>query len=144
MSKEGLIAFFLTTLSIIWMFVSVIIFTNILGTIVFSLIFILLLSYPLYYTCFKKGWGLPKVLNKRVDKISSDAVYIGRPSIAGNPFVIGRDGSRLEVIQKYREYLKEHPEIIDWIKSNCKGKDVVCWCSPSPCHGDVVLEVANG
>jgi hypothetical protein len=31
-------------------------------------------------------------------------VYIGRPSIFGNPFTIGKDGSREEVIIKYKTY----------------------------------------
>ena len=41
---------------------------------------------------------MPKVLNKRVDGMPPAAVYIGRPSIWGNPFVIGKDGSRDAVI----------------------------------------------
>ncbi len=24
-----------------------------------------------------------------------------------------------------------------------KGKDLVCWCSPLPCHADFLLEMAN-
>jgi len=32
-------------------------------------------------------------------------VYIGRPSKWGNPFVIGRDGSRADVIAKYRTWI---------------------------------------
>ena len=28
--------------------------------------------------------------------------YVGRPGVLGNPFVVGRDGSREEVIGKYR------------------------------------------
>jgi hypothetical protein len=31
--------------------------------------------------------------------------YVGRPSALGNPFVVGRDGSREEVIAKYRRWL---------------------------------------
>ena len=27
--------------------------------------------------------------------------------------------------------------------SELKGKDLVCWCSPEPCHGDVLLKYAN-
>lgn len=33
---------------------------------------------------------MPKVLNKRTDRVTSEDVYIGRPSIWGNPFVIGK------------------------------------------------------
>jgi Domain of unknown function (DUF4326) len=36
---------------------------------------------------------------------SGDGVYIGRPSILGNPFKIGKDGTREEVGQKYRVWL---------------------------------------
>lgn len=32
-------------------------------------------------------------------------VYIGRPSKWGNPFVIGKDGTREEVIAKYAEWI---------------------------------------
>jgi hypothetical protein len=24
-----------------------------------------------------------------------------------------------------------------------KGKDLVCWCAPLACHGDVILKYAN-
>jgi len=34
-------------------------------------------------------------------------VYIGRPSLLGNPFKIGKDGTRQEVIQKYGIWLWE-------------------------------------
>lgn len=48
-----------------------------------------------------------KVLNARkVGKRSSETqLYIGRPSKWGNPFVIGRDGSRADVIAKYRAWI---------------------------------------
>lgn len=29
------------------------------------------------------------------------------------------------------------------IKKELKGKDLVCWCAPLPCHADVLLELAN-
>ena len=44
----------------------------------------------------------PRVLNKKHWRGSvANAVYIGRPSIWGNPFVIGKDGTRGEVVEKY-------------------------------------------
>ena len=45
---------------------------------------------------------MPKVLNARQagTKPAADRVYVGRPSRWGNPFVIGRDDSRDEVIAK--------------------------------------------
>jgi len=97
---------------------------------------------------------MPKVLNRRKDNIPSGAVYVGRPSRWGNPFKIGRDGTRQDVIKKYRHYIEEvllyqdtyamsnNPaDILDI--GELKGKDLVCWCAPYPCHADVLLELAN-
>jgi Domain of unknown function (DUF4326) len=37
------------------------------------------------------------------------------------------------------------PFTIDDVRRELKGKDLVCWCIPgAPCHGDVLLVVANG
>lgn len=71
-------------------------------------------------------------------------VYIGRPSMWGNPFKIGPDGSRADVIAKYKTWLEARPELIAKAKAELKGKVLACWCSPSACHGDVLAEVANG
>ena len=70
-------------------------------------------------------------------------VYIGRPSVWGNPFVIGRDGDRAEVIAKYRAWLLARPHLVERAKRELKGKVLGCWCSPQACHGDVLAEVAN-
>lgn len=91
-----------------------------------------------------------RVYNKRIDKdIPKDAVYVGRPSKWGNPFVIGIDGTREEVITKYKKWLEEIA-LADYaaygtvaIKTELKGKDLVCWCAPEACHADVLLELAN-
>lgn len=47
----------------------------------------------------------PKVLNKYHKNIPPNSAYIGRPSKYGNPFVIGKDGTREEVIAKYQQWL---------------------------------------
>jgi len=86
---------------------------------------------------------MPKVLNKYRDEIPPDAVYIGRPSKWGNPFVIGKDGDREDVIRKYREWLLSRPELIEQARKELRGRDLVCFCAPKPCHGDVLIEVAN-
>lgn len=70
------------------------------------------------------------------------AVYIGRPSKWGNPFWIGKDGDREEVIGKYSQHLVESGLINE--VGELAGKDLVCWCSPLPCHGDILLRLANG
>ena len=69
-------------------------------------------------------------------------VYIGRPSKWGNPFVIGKHGTRDEVIQKYREWLMSQPELLAEVKT-LKGKVLGCYCAPAACHGDFLSELAN-
>ena len=69
-------------------------------------------------------------------------VYIGRPSKWGNPFEIGKDGTRKQVISKYREWVKTQPELLNNI-DELKGKTLGCWCKPKSCHGDVLAELAN-
>lgn len=81
-----------------------------------------------------------QVLNKRV---SEDGVYIGRPSKFGNPFVIGRDGARDDVVRKYEEFVRSRPELMEAAKRELRGKNLVCWCAPYACHGDVLLRIAN-
>lgn len=73
-------------------------------------------------------------------------VYIGRrihqfpDSIWGNPYVIGRDGTREEAIAKYREYILGKPELLAQLET-LRGKRLGCWCSPQKCHGDVLVEL---
>lgn len=70
-------------------------------------------------------------------------VYIGRPSKWGNPFIIGKDGTREEVINKYREYVLSTPNLLNSI-GELKDKRLACWCSPLSCHGAVLKELADG
>lgn len=85
---------------------------------------------------------MPLVYNKRNRNEPANAIYVGRPTKWGNPFVIGRDGTREEVITKYRGYLMNNAALLTQI-SELKGHDLVCWCYPLPCHADVLLEFAN-
>lgn len=82
---------------------------------------------------------------KRVVHCKRDAhdVYIGRPSVWGNPFMIGRDGNRSMVIAKYRTWLLGQPELLARCRTELRGKVLGCWCAPEPCHGDVLAEIAN-
>lgn len=75
-------------------------------------------------------------------KKSSYDVYVGRPSKWGNPFEIGKDGTREQVIAKYREYILSSPHLLRALPE-LKGKVLACWCSPKPCHADVLVEMAN-
>jgi len=70
-------------------------------------------------------------------------VYIGRPSIWGNPFVIGPDGTREDVIAKYEQWLLTQPHLMARIRE-LRGKVLGCWCKPfHACHGDVLARLAN-
>lgn len=71
--------------------------------------------------------------------------FIGRPSPFGNPYKIGRDGTREEVIEKYRIFFRQQrlmTPITDnaYIDERIRGHFLVCHCAPKPCHGDVLME----
>ncbi len=90
---------------------------------------------------------MPKVWNKRDPNCPKDAIYIGRPSHWGNPYVIGKDGTREEVVEKYHRYasgrfIDHHDTFADDLRE-LQGRDLVCWCAPKACHGDILLELAN-
>ena len=85
---------------------------------------------------------MPKVLNKY--KLENETgIYIGRPSVWGNPFSIGKDGNREEVIYKYRNYINENEELKNKARQLLRDKNLICFCAPKACHGDILLEIAN-
>jgi hypothetical protein len=67
-------------------------------------------------------------------------VYIGRGSKWGNPFKIGIDGNRIEVIQKYEAYIRNNPYLISCL-DELKDKVLGCFCYPKHCHGDILLKL---
>lgn len=69
-------------------------------------------------------------------------VYIGRGSKWGNPFKIGIDGTRAEVIVKYCDYIATQPHLLAALPE-IKGNVLGCWCHPHACHGDVLAELAD-
>jgi hypothetical protein len=66
-------------------------------------------------------------------------VFIGRPSKWGNPFVIGRDGTREEVIKKYADWFMQSALVLDL--GELKGKVLGCYCKPKACHGDFLVQL---
>lgn len=80
-----------------------------------------------------------KVKNRRTDNAGE---YIGRGSKWGNPFRIGPDGTREDVIAKYAAWLRRQPQLLRCI-DELRGKDLVCYCAPLACHGDLLLYLAN-
>lgn len=80
-----------------------------------------------------------KVVNKSQEPYD---VYIGRGSIFGNPFEIGRDGTREQVIERYKEwfaFLTRDEAFVDALL-RLEGKRLGCFCKPLPCHGEVIVE----
>lgn len=86
---------------------------------------------------------MTKVVNLRKEKYD---VYIGRPSKFGNPYIIGKDGAREDVLRKYGIYFYNKlnsddnfaREVID-----LKDKTLGCFCRPQRCHGDIIVEFLN-
>ena len=104
-----------------------------------------------------------KVVNgKKVGFIGKDKIYIGRAnysyhlkgSILANPYQIGKHGNRQEVITKYRQWLwkniqeklsNKYNRVWDELVKigqkvlNGESVELVCYCSPWECHGDVIV-----
>ena len=62
----------------------------------------------------------------------------------GNPYSknlkkLGRE----RVIEMYREYLNNKPELLALIPIELKDKTLGCWCKPEACHGDILAELAD-
>ena len=89
-----------------------------------------------------------KILNIRAasEQELAAAVRIDRKTRWGNPFVIGRDGDRDEVIEKYRRWLWQEIKArrIGLIPlSELAGRDLACWCAPNRCRGEVLAQAAS-
>ena len=94
------------------------------------------------YKPYSKYWTNPN--------LNRPYVYIGRwnwhiqiSSKWGNPFAIGRNGTREEVIAKYKEYIINKPELLKLIPIELKNKILGCWCAPLLCHGNVLAKIAD-
>lgn len=69
-------------------------------------------------------------------------VYIGRPSKWGNPFSIGKDGSRDDVLQKYAEWIIKQPHLLLELHE-LRDKVLGCWCAPNSCHGEELIRLLD-
>jgi len=80
-----------------------------------------------------KGWRKP-----------ADAIFVGRPSKWGNPYIIGQHVStNAEAVAAYAKWLMANPTLMNDLHE-LSGKPLMCWCSLSePCHGDVLLSLAS-
>jgi hypothetical protein len=97
-----------------------------------------------------KGWR--NIMTKVVHcKKAPYDIYIGRgrdPKTGelgpwGNPFKIGPDGDRNQVINKYRAWIKTQPQLLARLPE-LKDKTLGCFCAPQLCHGHVLAAMADG
>lgn len=65
-----------------------------------------------------------------------------RPNLLGNPFVVGKHGTRDEVIAKFEDYIRKEPIRLRYIKT-LKGKTLACCCKPKSCHVDIIAKIAE-
>lgn len=86
----------------------------------------------------EKGWKMPE-----------NAIYVGRPTVWGNPYVVGSqlmNGDTLtaeKAVELYEQHLADNFSERD-IRHCLRGKDLACWCElDQPCHADVLLRIAN-
>jgi hypothetical protein len=87
---------------------------------------------------------MPKVYNKAKGPVPEGAVDITRQGGKwGNPFIIGVHGNRYEVIAKHKAMLATRPDLVEEVKRELRGKDLMCVCVQLKCHGDTLLEIAN-
>ena len=87
---------------------------------------------------------MAQVHNKYHGTAPSGAVYIGRPSKWGNPFDVKTHG-RGEALRLFKEwvYSEAQTELRSQAQRELKGKDLVCFCKPKECHGDLWIEIAS-
>ncbi|MCH7882625.1 MAG: DUF4326 domain-containing protein [Proteobacteria bacterium] len=95
----------------------------------------------------EKGWRMPP-----------NTVQVSRPTLWGNPFIIGKHGTRAECVDMYARLMCglvcittgnaiEQKSSLLYVVHNIeklRGKNLACWCPlDKPCHVDILLRLAN-
>jgi hypothetical protein len=83
----------------------------------------------------------------------SHGVYIGRPTILGNPYTL-QVYTRTDAIARYRIWLRQqwqrhgevHAALLQLARLYKEGEQLtlLCWCAPQRCHADVIREAVLG
>lgn len=85
------------------------------------------------------------VHNLRRERMRPGDARIDRATAFGNPFVLGGDGTRAEVIARFeareRARVAADPARRAAV-AGLHGRRLFCWCAPEPCHGDVLAQLA--
>jgi hypothetical protein len=87
-----------------------------------------------------------------------EAIIVARPGKWGNPFVVTGNfppGTRIginfiavatveQAVGRFRAFLEGNPDMIVKARRELAGRNLACWCeAASPCHADVLLDIAN-
>ena len=59
-----------------------------------------------------------------------------------NPFRIGPDGTREQVIAKHKQRVLRQPQLLACL-DELRGRTLGCHCAPEPCHCDTLVELGN-
>jgi len=89
-----------------------------------------------------RGWKMPP-----------NTVSVCRPGKFGNPFMVSEERTPAEAVTAFRTWLmvdsctagipERKQQILDGLR-DLRGKNLACYCKEgSPCHADVLLELAN-
>ncbi len=108
-------------------------------------------SAPVLYPPFAGDHPTTRTEVIHIRDMNPGDVYIGRANrrfgLAGskwaNPFRIERGvRTRQQAIDEYRSYVQGRPELMAALPE-LRGRRLACWCTPAPCHGDVLAELAE-
>jgi hypothetical protein len=87
-----------------------------------------------------------EILNMRntpcVPDLCVRIVRIDRKTKWGNPYKMETESDRLKVIKKYVYYILTNDKLLDSLPE-LEEKWLACWCSPKPCHGNVLKYLAE-
>lgn len=90
------------------------------------------------------------VVNKYKHTPTPNDVHIGRGSPFGNPYAIGSEYTRDQAVDTYclylngkRQYNAQFRHELQKIADKAKTGDInlVCYCKPQRCHGDVLKDI---
>jgi hypothetical protein len=86
-------------------------------------------------------------------KRESYDIYIGRPSILGNPFTTKAKSiakvkvdTKDESLASFEEYARDRITKDPAFKKailDCKDKTLGCWCAPRACHGHIIARLVE-
>lgn len=102
-----------------------------------------------------------QIVNKKTHKPEECDYYIGRGSVLGNPFTHLRNGTtkatyvvdtRDEAIASYEQYIRDALSRNDSAFLNALNEiilieqrygkvNLVCYCAPLPCHGNIIAKI---